>query len=49
MKRRTERKKQTKWEPFDKMTPEQIKEKELFPYKPLPFADHSESGMLFRP
>ncbi len=29
------------------MTPEQIKEKELFPYPPLPFPDHAEGGMLF--
>ncbi|MCJ7615699.1 MAG: cytochrome B6 [Desulfobacterales bacterium] len=35
------------WKQFDKMTPEQIKEKGYFPYKPLPFADHAEGGMLF--
>jgi cytochrome c peroxidase len=35
------------WEQLDKMTPEEIKEKGLFPYKPLPFADHAEGGMLF--
>lgn len=35
------------WEELGKMTPEQIKEKGLFPYKPLPFADHAEGGMLF--
>jgi len=35
------------WEELDKLTPEQIKEKGLFPYKPLPFADHPEGGMLF--
>lgn len=35
------------WEQLGKMTPEQIKEKGLFPYKPLPFADHAEGGMLF--
>ena len=35
------------WDQLDKMTPEQIKEKGLFPYKPLPFADHAEGGMLF--
>jgi hypothetical protein len=29
------------------MTPEQIKEKGVFPYKPLPFADQAEGGMLF--
>ena len=37
------------WEQFDKLTPEQIKEQGLFPYKPLPFADHAEGGMLFPP
>jgi cytochrome c peroxidase len=37
------------WEQFDKLTPEQITEKGLFPYKPLPFADHAEGGMLFPP
>jgi cytochrome c peroxidase len=36
-----------KWEQFDTMSPEQIKEKGVFPYKPLPFADHAEGGMLF--
>ena len=35
------------WEQLDKMTPAQIKEKGLFPYKPLPFPDHAEGGMLF--
>jgi cytochrome c peroxidase len=35
------------WEELGKMTPEQIKEKGVFPYKPLPFADHAEGGMLF--
>ena len=35
------------WEQLDKMGPEQIKEKGVFPYKPLPFADHAEGGMLF--
>ena len=37
------------WEQLGKMTPEQIKEKGVFPYKPLPFADHAEGGMLFPP
>ena len=37
----------TTWEQLDKLTPEQIKEQGLFPYKPLPFADHAEGGMLF--
>ncbi|MDD2598491.1 MAG: cytochrome B6 [Kiritimatiellae bacterium] len=35
------------WEQLDKLTPEQIKSQGLFPYKPLPFADHAEGGMLF--
>ena len=37
----------TTWNKLDKMAPEQIKEKGVFPYKPLPFADHAEGGMLF--
>ena len=37
----------TSWEQLDKLTPEQIKAQGLFPYKPLPFADHAEGGMLF--
>lgn len=37
------------WDELNKMTPEQINEKGLFPYKPLPFADHTEGGMLFPP
>src|SRR5512141_176424 len=28
------------WDQLDKMTIEQIRERGLFPYKPLPFADH---------
>lgn len=35
------------WNELDKMTPGQIKEKGVFPYKPLPFSDHAEGGMLF--
>ena len=35
------------WETFNTLSPEQIKEQGLFPYKPLPFADHAEGGMLF--
>jgi cytochrome c peroxidase len=35
------------WDEIGAMTPETIKEKGLFPYKPLPFADHAEGGMLF--
>lgn len=35
------------WEQLDKLTPEQIREKGLFPYQPLPFPDHAEGGMLF--
>ncbi|HEY5592102.1 MAG TPA: hypothetical protein VIK55_13930, partial [Paludibacter sp.] len=37
------------WADLDKLTPEQIKTRDLFPYKPLPFADHAEGGMLFPP
>lgn len=37
------------WEQFDVMTPGQIKAQGIFPYKPLPFADHAEGGMLFPP
>ena len=37
----------TSWDQLDKLTPEQIKEQGIFPYKPLPFADHAEGGMLF--
>jgi len=35
------------WDQLGKMTPEEIKEKGVFPYRPLPFADHAEGGMLF--
>lgn len=35
------------WEQLDKLTPGEIKERGSFPYKPLPFADHAEGGMLF--
>ena len=37
----------TNWDDMNKLTPEQIKMKGIFPYKPLPFADHAEGGMLF--
>jgi cytochrome c peroxidase len=37
----------TSWKQLDKLTPVQIREKGFFPYKPLPFADHTEGGMLF--
>jgi cytochrome c peroxidase len=37
----------TSWMQLDKFTPEQIQEKGFFPYKPLPFADQAEGGMLF--
>ena len=38
------------WEELGKMTPEQIKEKGVFPggFMPLPFPNHPEGGMLFR-
>jgi hypothetical protein len=35
------------WEELDMMTSDQIKMKGIFPYKPLPFPDHAEGGMLF--
>lgn len=35
------------WAELDALSPEQIRDKGLFPYKPLPFADHAEGGMLF--
>lgn len=35
------------WAELGKMTPMEVKEKGLFPYKPLPFSDHAEGGMLF--
>jgi cytochrome c peroxidase len=35
------------WEQLGKLTPEVVTEKGIFPYKPLPFADHAEGGMLF--
>ncbi len=35
------------WEQLDTMTPDQIRDKGLFPYPPLPFPDHAEGGMLF--
>lgn len=35
------------WEQLNELTPEQIRERGLFPYKPLPFVDHAEGGMLF--
>jgi len=35
------------WEQLNTMSPEQIRDKGVFPYKPLPFADHAEGGMLF--
>jgi len=35
------------WAQLGAMSPEQIKDKGLFPYKPLPFSDHAEGGMLF--
>jgi len=37
----------TTWDGIGKMTPKEIKDKGIFPYKPLPFADHQEGGMLF--
>jgi len=37
------------WEQLDQLTPKQINARGLFPYRPLPFADHAEGGMLFPP
>ncbi len=37
------------WADLDKLKPEQISAKDLFPYKPLPFVDQAEGGMLFPP
>ena len=37
----------TTWGELDRMTPAQIRERGFFPYKPLPFPDHAEGGMLF--
>jgi len=35
------------WDQLGKLNPAQIQERGLFPYKPLPFPDHAEGGMLF--
>jgi cytochrome c peroxidase len=35
------------WDELGRMAPDQIREKGIFPYKPLPFPDHLEGGMLF--
>jgi len=35
------------WIHFDQLSPDQVKVRGVFPYKPLPFADHAEGGMLF--
>ncbi len=35
------------WKQLGTMTPEAVKAAGIFPYKPLPFADHPEGGMLF--
>ena len=32
------------WEELGKLTPDEIKGRGIFPYKPLPFADHAEGG-----
>lgn len=37
----------TSWSQLDALAPDQIRERGLFPYKALPFADHAEGGMLF--
>ncbi len=35
------------WEQLGRMTPDEIKQKELFPYLPLPHPNHPVGGMLF--
>ncbi|HHT9105732.1 MAG TPA: cytochrome B6 [Candidatus Wujingus californicus] len=35
------------WEKLASMTPEEVKEKNLFPYLPLPHPNHATGGMLF--
>ncbi|WP_347275399.1 cytochrome B6 [Candidatus Kuenenia sp.] len=35
------------WEKLSTMTPEEIKEKNVFPYLPLPHPNHATGGMLF--
>jgi cytochrome c peroxidase len=35
------------WDELSLLTPADIKARGVFPYKPLPFADHAEGGMLF--
>jgi cytochrome c peroxidase len=37
----------TTWDQLGTMTPEQIREKELFPYLPLPHVNHPVGGMVF--
>ena len=37
----------TSWEQLAKLSPEEIKEKNLFPYLPLPHVDHGVGGMVF--
>ena len=40
-------KKGTTWEQLGKMTPDEIKAKDLFPYLPLPHVNHPVGGMVF--
>ena len=35
------------WEQLGQLTPDAIRDRGAFPYKPLPFPDHAEGGMLF--
>lgn len=35
------------WDEIGRMTPDQIREEDLFPYKPLPHVVHAEGGMVF--
>jgi cytochrome c peroxidase len=35
------------WEQLGRMTPEEVREKDLFPYLPLPHVNHAVGGMVF--
>lgn len=37
----------TSWEQLGRMSPEEIKQKDLFPYLPLPHPNHPVGGMIF--
>lgn len=40
-------KKGTTWKQLGRMTPDQIKAQDLFPYMPLPHVNHPVGGMVF--